>query len=113
MTRDPFENQLESLFAQPPRFDDTAAFALGVERRLAQSARWRTDLTAAAWIVAGGATLFAAVLSLDTPTVAAATAQVAAAIAAAPDVGGGWLLPVLAIGLVLGVQALDDQLVRD
>mgnify|MGYP000346580125 CR=1 FL=1 len=26
---------------------------------------------------------------------------------------GGWLLPVLAIGLVLGVQALDDQLVRD
>ncbi len=113
MNKDPFENQLETLFAQPPRFDDTAAFASNVERRLARAARWRADLTAAAWIVAGGAALFAAVLSLDTPMAAVAMAQATAAIAAAPDIGGGWLFPLLAVGLVLGVQALEDQLARD
>ena len=113
MTKDPFESQLETLFAQPPSFDDTARFALAVESRLTRSARWRADLTAAAWIVAGGAALFGVVLGLDTPTIVAMTAQATAAVIAAQDLGGGWLLPALAVGIVLGVQALEDQWARD
>jgi hypothetical protein len=113
MTKDPFESQLEALFAQPPRFYDTARFALAVESRLTRAARWRADLTVAAWVVAGGAALFGVVLGLDTPTIVTATAQATAAVSAAQDLGGGWMLAALAIGLALGVQALEDQLVRD
>jgi hypothetical protein len=113
MNKDPFENRLEALFAQPPEFNDTAAFAMGVERRLASLARWRADLMSAAWISTVGAVLWALISSLDTPTGAVVTAQAAAVISAAQDFGGGWLLPALAVGLVLCVLALEDQLARD
>lgn len=112
MTKDPFENRLEALFAQPPKFDDTARFALAVESRLTRAARWRADLTVAAWVVAGGAALFAIVLGLDTPPIVAAMAQATAAISPVQELGGGWMLAALAIGLALGVQALEDM-VRD
>jgi hypothetical protein len=113
MSKNPFENQLDALFAEPPRFGDTAAFAQDFEHRVARMARWRADVMAAAWIIAGGAALFAAVASLDAPTVALATAHAATALAAAQNAGGVWLLPALAVGLVLAVQALEDRMVRD
>jgi hypothetical protein len=113
MTKDPFEHQLETLFAHPPRFDDTARFALTVERRLTRAARWRADILSAAWISTIGAVLWALIASLDTPTGAVLAAQATAAVAAAQDLGGGWLLPALAVGVALGVLALEDQLARD
>ena len=113
MSRDPFEYRLEALFAQPPKLDDTAAFAIGVERRLARSARWRADIMSAAWISTVGVVLWALILSLDTPTGAVLMAQAGAAIAAAQDFGGAWLFPSLAAGLALLVLVLEDRFVRD
>lgn len=113
MSKNPFEDRLEALFEQPPKFDDTAAFAIGVERRLARAARWRADIMSATWILTVGAVLWALIASLDTPTGVALTAQATAAIAAAQDFGGGWLIPALAVGLALSVLALEDRLARD
>jgi hypothetical protein len=109
MNKDPFEQQLETLFAGPPRFDDAAAFTARFEQRLAWLARWRADIMTAVWIVAGGAVLFALVSTLDDATVAAASA----ALTAAQDLGGAWLLPVLAVAAVLTLQLVEDQLARD
>jgi hypothetical protein len=113
MTKDPFEHQLESLFAQPPKLDGNAAFAMGVERRLAHAVRWRSDIMSVAWVSTVGAVLWPLISSLDTPTGVVVTATAMAAIAAAQDFGGGWLLPALAVGVAFGVLALEDQLVRD
>lgn len=113
MSRDPFENQLEALFAQAPRLDNNAAFAMSVEQRLTRAARWRADILSAVWISTIGAVLWALIPSLDTPTGALVMAQAASVLTAAQDFGGGWLLPALAIGFVLCVLALEDQLVRD
>jgi len=113
MSKDPFEHQLEALFAQPPKLDDTAAFALGVERRLARSVRWRADIMSAAWISTVGVVLWALILSLDTPPGAVLMAQAGAAIAAAQDFGGGWFFPALASGLALLVLVVEDRFARD
>ncbi len=113
MSKDPFEHQLEGLFAQPPKLDDTAAFAVRVERRLARSMRWRADIMSAVWISTVGVVLWALILSLDTPTGAVLMAQAGAAITAAQDFGGGWFLPALAAGLALLVLNLEDRFLRD
>ena len=113
MSKDPFENQLEALFAQPPKLDGGAAFAIGVERRLARSARWRADIMSAVWISTVGVVLWALIASLDTPTGALVTAQASAAIAAAQEFGGGWFLPALVAGLALLVLVVEDRFVRD
>lgn len=113
MSKDPFEYRLEALFAEPPKLDNTVAFVIGVERRLARSARWRADIMSAAWISTVGVVLWALISSLDTPTGALVTAQASAAIAAAQEFGGGWFLPALAAGLALLVLVLEDRFARD
>lgn len=113
MTEDPFETRLQAMFDAPPALDDHLAFAAAVERRLARAARWRADLIAAAWIVAGAAVIWAVLVSLDTPALALASAQAAAAFDALQGAGGIWLLPALAVGGVLLFQALEDLWVRD
>jgi hypothetical protein len=113
MTEDRFENRLEALFDRPPALDDHPGFALRVQQRLASRLRLRGDLTAIAWIVAGGAVLWSLIVSLDTPAMAASVSQVTALLGAGAGVGGVWLLPALAIAGVLGIQALEDQLARD
>jgi hypothetical protein len=113
MTKDRFENRLEALFDAPPALDDNLSFAARVEKRVAGRIRLRTDLTAASWIVTGGAVLWGLVASLDAPSVATATAQIKAALSATEGMGGVWLLPALAIGGALTYQAVEDALARD
>lgn len=113
MSKDLFETRLEAMFDAPPSFDDGAVFAVCVERRVMRAVRWRADIITLAWIVALGAALFALFWSLDAVTVAAVTAQLNTAIGSVEDLGGVWLLPALAIGLVLAVQAIEDRWVRD
>lgn len=113
MTDDPFEGRLRAMFDAPPALGDNLAFTAAVERRVARSARWRADLIAAAWIVAGAAVLWGVLVSLDAPAVALAWAQAAAPFGLLLGAGGVWMLPALAVGGVLLFQALDDVWARD
>jgi hypothetical protein len=113
MTEDRFESRLRAMFDTPPPFADNPAFASAVEGRLTRAARWRADLIAAAWIVAGAAVLWGVLTGLDTPALALASSQAAAAFGALLTAGGIWLLPALAVGGVLLFQAFEDAWARD
>lgn len=113
MTENRFENRLEALFDTPPALDDNIGFAARVEKRLAGRLRMRADLTAAGWVVTGGAVLWGLVSSFDAPGLAAASFQVATALNAAQGSGGVWLLPMLAIGGALSFLAVEDSWARD
>jgi hypothetical protein len=113
MSNDRFEDRLEALFDRPPAMEGHSAFAIGVQRRLASRARRRSDAVAAAWIVSGAALLWGLAASLDAAGVSAQLAQWSVQLGVDPDLGGLWLLPVLAIGGVLLFQAFEDNWVRD
>lgn len=113
MTEDRFESRLRAMFDTPPPFTDNPAFAAVVEGRLVRAVRWRADLIASAWIVAGAAMLWGVLVGLDTPAVTLALAEATTAFGVLLGEGGGWLLPALAVGGVLAFQALEDAWARD
>ncbi len=113
MIEDRFETRLQALFHAPPSFEDAQVFNARVAVRLSRSARWRADLTIGAGIVAGAGVLWGLLSSLEQPAIAGALAQLSTAASTAQGVDGIWLIPCLAVALVLGVQAVEDGWVRD
>jgi hypothetical protein len=110
MNDDGFENRLEALFDTPPTFDDNPAFALAVQRRLARAARWRADLSTAAWAAVAAAGLWAMWIVADVLHLTDLAVQ---SMTTAGLDGDGWLLPVLAVAAVLGFQLFEDRWAQD
>ena len=113
MTDDPFEHRLDALFDQAPPFDDTGAFAMRVERRLARGLRWRSDLNAAGWAATAGAGLWAILATSEAPSMSVVSAQAVDALEGVQNAGGMWLLPVLAVCGALAYQSIEDRWSRE